>query len=192
MINTFFTSDHHFGHKNILEYEKEARPFASAEEMNERLIDNWNSVVGNSDIVFHLGDFCFGKSNLDIAKRLNGKKRLVLGNHDNLPTISYLDYFEKIYGAFFWKRCILTHIPVHPNNLGSRAFLNIHGHLHSNLVTKEIDELWEVESNAGPIIIRRPFPQPIIDPNYFNVSVEQNNLTPFHADIIMERIKEIS
>ena len=175
MINTWFTSDTHFGHKNILEYEKDARPFSSVEEMNERLIDNWNSVVGSSDIIYHLGDFCFGKNNLDIAKRLNGKKRLVLGNHDNLPASSYLDCFEKLYGAHFWKRCILTHVPVHPNNLGSRAFLNVHGHLHSKVVKAKT--FWNEE---------------LPDINYFNVSCEQNNLTPFHSDIIMDRIKEIS
>lgn len=191
MINTFFTSDTHFGHKKILEYEKDARPFSSVEEMNETLISNWNSVVHDSDIVWHLGDFCFGKSNMEIAKRLKGKKRLILGNHDTYPASEYLLCFEKLFGAFFWKQCILTHVPVHPNNLGSRCFLNVHGHLHSDLVKKELYELWEVESNCGPILIRRPFARVITDENYFNVSCEQNNLTPFHSDIIMERIKEL-
>lgn len=179
MINTWFTSDTHFGHTNILEYEKEYRPFSSVEEMNETIIDRWNSVVRDTDIVWHLGDFCFGKNNIRIAERLKGKKRLILGNHDAYSSRDYLEFFEKLFGAFFWKRCILTHIPVHPNNLGSRAFLNVHGHLHSNNVTTVI-----MEDTPCETIIN--------DENYFNVSCEQNNLTPIHSDIIMERIKEIS
>ena len=56
----FFTSDTHFNHANIIKFCE--RPFGSIEEMNEALIANWNRVVGKDDIVFHLGDFCFGGS----------------------------------------------------------------------------------------------------------------------------------
>lgn len=175
MINTWFTSDTHFGHKNILQYEKEARPFSSVEEMNEVLIERWNSVVRNKDTVYHLGDFCFGRQNLAIAERLNGKKHLVLGNHDTYPAADYLKYFSRVFGGIFWKSCLLTHFPVHPNQLGSRCALNVHGHLHSKRV-------WDVD------------PKKCLyeDRNYFNVSCEQNNLTPFHADQILLRVKEIS
>jgi len=78
----FFTSDTHFGHKNILEYCK--RPFSSVEEMDKRLIENWNNVVKPDDIVFHLGDFAFCGSNRirEIRNQLNGKIILVKGNHD--------------------------------------------------------------------------------------------------------------
>jgi calcineurin-like phosphoesterase family protein len=175
MINTWFISDTHFGHKNILEYEKDARPFNSVEEMNETIIDRWNGVVGYNDIVYHLGDFCFGRGNIHIAGRLRGKKKLIMGNHDTYPSTDYLVYFEKLYGAVFWKQCILTHVPVHPNNLGARAFLNVHGHLHSKRV---------YEHSASVL--------PFEDKNYFNVSCEQNNLTPIHADVILERVKRIS
>ena len=57
MNDIWFTSDHHFGHVNILEYEAEARPFDSIEEMNEILIQHWNSVDKLNDTVFHLGDY---------------------------------------------------------------------------------------------------------------------------------------
>ncbi len=170
MINTWFTSDTHFGHTKILEYEKESRPFSTVEEMNECLIDRWNSCVRSNDIIYHLGDFCFGKSHLAIAERLNGKKRLIMGNHDHYPIADYVRHFEKIMGVSYWKMCVLSHVPVHPSSLGSRAFLNVHGHLHSNNV-KDINGQ--------------------IDLSFYNVSVEQNNLYPVHADNIKDRMKII-
>ena len=56
----FFTSDTHFGHENILKFCN--RPFSSIEDHDLALINNWNSVIGNDDTVFHLGDFCFGNT----------------------------------------------------------------------------------------------------------------------------------
>lgn len=70
MSQVFLTADTHFFHKKILEFERAARPFSSVEEMNEVLIDNWNSVVTKRDTVWHLGDVCFGKvENLEILSR---------------------------------------------------------------------------------------------------------------------------
>lgn len=176
MQETWFISDTHFGHENILEYEKEARPFSCLEEMHEVMIERWNNVVKPGDILYHLGDFAFGRHNIAIAERLNGKKRLVMGNHDTYPSSLYLNYFEKLYGCLFWHGCILSHMPVHPNGLGSRWLLNVHGHLHSKKVTYMSEESISV---------------PTEDLNYFNVSCEQNNLTPIHRDKIMERLKEL-
>ena len=190
MIHTWFTSDHHFGHSNILEYEKYARPFSCLEEMHEALIDNWNSVVRDGDIVYHLGDFCFGRQNIEIAGRLNGKKRLIMGNHDSYPSSDYLRYFDKLYGALFWKGCILTHVPVHPDQFGKRAALNLHGHLHSKKVKQIVNELFQMKLNDDrcPVTFMKPGWEEE-DLNYFNVSVEQNNLIPFHADQILERLE---
>lgn len=172
MSETWFTSDTHFGHKNILIYEKEARPFQTLEEMHETIIDNWNRVVRDTDTIYHLGDFCFGRHNIEIASRLNGKKRLVLGNHDTYNNFDYLNHFDKIYGCKYWERCVLTHMPTHLNGLGGRWMLNVHGHLHSKKV-------------IVPGLIYTP------DPNYFNVSCEQSNLTPINADVIRQRVKEL-
>lgn len=78
----FFTSDTHWGHSNIIRFCN--RPYKSVEEMNEKLIENWNNVVPEDGIVFHLGDFAFGGSPLwkSVCERLNGEKHLVIGNHD--------------------------------------------------------------------------------------------------------------
>lgn len=91
MSNTFFTSDTHFGHARIIEYCD--RPFANVKEMNEAMIDNWNSVVKPDDVVFHLGDFAFADPE-NFLDRLNGRKRLVLGNHDKSITGNTLKKFE--------------------------------------------------------------------------------------------------
>lgn len=164
MIKTWFTSDTHFGHKNILAYEKEYRPFDTLNEMHQRLIDNWNSVVNKKDNIYHLGDFCFGSKNIEIADRLNGRKILIMGNHDIYPAEEYLKYFHRVYGALFYKGCLLTHIPVHPDH--SRALINIHGHLHSKVTVRDD------KSN---------------DALYVNVSVEQTNLTPITFEEVQLR-----
>lgn len=80
--NTFFTSDTHFGHANIIKLCN--RPFKDVEEMNEKLIENWNKVVSEDGTVFHLGDFAFGGSGLwnSVIPRLNGQIYLIIGNHD--------------------------------------------------------------------------------------------------------------
>ena len=78
----FFTSDTHWGHLNILKFCN--RPWPTVEEMDEALINNWNSVVGEHDIVFHLGDFAFAPNSKwkEILGRLNGIHYLILGNHE--------------------------------------------------------------------------------------------------------------
>jgi calcineurin-like phosphoesterase family protein len=158
MKTVFFIGDTHFGHKNIIEYEKTTRNFSSIEEHNEELIKRWNSVVGKNDIVYHLGDFCFGKQNIAIAGRLNGSKRLIMGNHDVYEASDYLKYFDKLYGAHFYKNTILTHVPVHPDH--ARVLINIHGHLHSRSVIYKPDD----------------------STFYINVSCEHINLTPISLE----------
>jgi calcineurin-like phosphoesterase family protein len=80
-MKTFFTSDTHFGHANIIKYCK--RPFASVEEMDNTLIHNWNAVVRPEDTVYHLGDFAVGGGPAaPYLRRLNGTIYFCLGNHD--------------------------------------------------------------------------------------------------------------
>lgn len=80
----FFTSDTHFGHKNIIKYSN--RPFRDVSHMNEMLIKNWNDVVQPHDTIFHLGDVALGPWEAwdSILTRLNGYKVLVVGNHDRV------------------------------------------------------------------------------------------------------------
>jgi calcineurin-like phosphoesterase family protein len=82
MSNIFFTSDAHFTHPNIIKHSY--RPFKSVEEMDEKLIEEWNKIVKNGDVVYFLGDFCMrGKKEVEaIIRRLNGQVHWVFGNHD--------------------------------------------------------------------------------------------------------------
>lgn len=82
-MTTFFTADTHYWHGNSIPYCN--RQFDSVEEMNEKLIENWNEVVGNKDIIYHLGDFALSsrKRVLEIASRLKGNIIFIIGSHDN-------------------------------------------------------------------------------------------------------------
>lgn len=81
-MTTFFTSDTHFGHARIIELCD--RPFKDVADMNENLVHNWNALVRPDDTVYHLGDVALGpiEDSLSYIQRLNGRKVLVVGNHD--------------------------------------------------------------------------------------------------------------
>ena len=140
MTNIWVISDTHFGHTNAWKIFKRAdgsplRPFQSTEEMDETMVSNWNKVVAPEDHIYHLGDVVINRKSLQIVKRLNGKKRLVRGNHDIFRTQEYIDIgFEEIYGVRVFPKhgFIFSHIPLHPDQLKSRNWINIHGHLHAN------------------------------------------------------------
>lgn len=78
----YYIADYHFGHKNVLRFD--GRPFFTLSEMEDKLVENWNSVVTKKDVVYILGDFCWGLEEdwLRIITKLNGSKVLVRGNHD--------------------------------------------------------------------------------------------------------------
>ena len=172
MSEVFFIADTHFGHKKVIEFEKEHRPFATIEEHDEELVRRWNAKVSKKDSVWVLGDFCFGKKNLEIAGRLNGTKRLVAGNHDCYATVDYLKYFTRVCGVVEFDGKILSHIPVHTNQL-KRYTHCIHGHLHSK-------QVWD-KGYLGKSEWR--------DERYICVSVEQINLTPISYGEILHKIK---
>jgi len=139
-MDRWFISDTHFNHNGIIHLA--SRPFENAEEMNEALINSWNSFVGLHDIVYHLGDFMYRNSLLDITEiigRLNGNIQLILGNHD-INNIRKSDY-----KYFTWvgnyktitinnQRYVLFHYPIHSWDGIHKGHIHLHGHTHNNIV----------------------------------------------------------
>lgn len=88
-MTIFFTSDLHFNHKAMVRDtttgEPGWRPFDTLDDLNRTIIDRWNSVVEDNDIVYVLGDVCMGKrtDTLPLVRELAGTKFLIPGNHDN-------------------------------------------------------------------------------------------------------------
>ena len=86
-MRTFFTSDSHFGHDNIIRHCKrpcKEHPFQDGAQMDRALMDAWNSVVSPGDVVYHLGDFSLRPAETiqGLLKKLYGIKHLIVGNHD--------------------------------------------------------------------------------------------------------------
>jgi calcineurin-like phosphoesterase family protein len=132
MNDIYLIGDTHFYHKNIIRYCD--RPFDSVEEMNEKLIKNWNNTVGKHDIVYMMGDFALcGKDKIiEIGKRLNGKKRLILGNHDQASFKTYFEAdFELVYNhpILLDQFYIVSHTPQHVFDNG--LYANIFAHVHN-------------------------------------------------------------
>lgn len=137
----WITSDTHFCHKNILVYEAASRPFKDRDEMNEALIQRWNDKVGPNDVVFHLGDFSFGSRNRirDIASRLNGRKFLLLGNHDREHFYDWIALgFERVFKSPFLMdgKFIFSHEPLDEIPEGK---VNVYGHVHGSKYFNTVD-----------------------------------------------------
>lgn len=130
MNRVYVIGDTHFGHRKVVEF----RPWATVEEHDRELVERWNATVRKDDTVWHLGDVCLGgRDKLAIMASLNGRKKLVLGNHDVYPLECYTPHFSKVFGAAEWGDCILTHVPVHPYQF-PRYRLNVHGHMHAAFI----------------------------------------------------------
>lgn len=135
----YCTSDLHFWHKNAIVYTN--RPFVTAEEMNEKLIENWNKTVHQNDEVYILGDVTMvrvGRA-MEILSQLKGRKYLLMGNHDYFarektfyPRASGIEWV-KMYHELHWQNrtFVLCHYPFLSWNKDSHGSFNLHGHLHS-------------------------------------------------------------
>ena len=179
--NLFLTSDSHFNHANIIKFCN--RPFDSVEEMNETLISNWNNTVPKDGIVFHLGDFAFGGSEVwhKILSRLNGQIHLILGNHDlkNFRQ-GYADSFasvqEQLTIDIGKKKVILTHFPLlcYHGTWGTEMNVwNLMGHVHTLK-----------SNNSGKDFERLQY----LFPAQYDVGVDFNNYTPISFQEVKEKI----
>lgn len=156
MSRVFFISDLHLGHENIAKY----RGFKDAEEHDNFIIKQWNSVVNKKDTVWIVGDITMEKKEpYTLLASLKGTKNVVLGNHDLPQHVPYLmPYVNKIAGMLKYRGFMVTHAPMYQPEV--EAFeANIHGHVHE----KSIAHL-----------------------KYLNVSADVLNYTP----ILFKKLKE--
>lgn len=175
MANIFFISDTHFFHSNILKFKDRdgqiIRNFQDVTDMNETMVANWNAMVRPQDKVYHLGDVAVGVEKASdftgLMGRLNGHKRLMLGNHDHIHHPAYRE-FEKIElwtgGKFKQYGFVACHIPLRPDQMRHGEF-NVHGHIHQNKMN---------------------------DPRYINVCVEHTDYTPVPMEDVIAQIKDSS
>ena len=133
----FFTSDHHFNHKNILKLQPERLPFNDVDYMNEELIRRHNARVSVSDEVYFLGDVLFGGNtevNSSILSRMHGTKILIKGNHDRANVTKLKSWgFNVVHN-----KCLLISIGTyyvelrhHPVYEGELTGFLLHGHIHT-------------------------------------------------------------
>ena len=171
----FITADTHFGHTKMWAFWQHRE-----EGFEEKIISNWNRVVGDDDIVLHLGDLalCSKEMCKNWTLQLRGKKYLIRGNHDGnsetwfnecgFTTIpASLSQFGQKDGSIL--KVLFTHEPV--MDLPKKWF-NIHGHLHGDSHRQEL-------GNS------------LFDRRYFDAGVDPNDLTPIRLYDILAYFKKM-
>jgi calcineurin-like phosphoesterase family protein len=136
MKSTWFISDTHFGHANIIRYSK--RPLADVDAHDAQLVANWNAHVKQTDDVFHLGDFAYGRRDgaLALLRSLHGKIHLVEGNHDSIA--------HQLRAEFAWydkvkmikvgeQRIWLSHYAHRVWEKSHHGAWHLYGHSHASL-----------------------------------------------------------
>ena len=168
----YYTSDLHIGHENIIRLC--GRPHLSVESMNEDLILNWNLKVKDTDTVYILGDLFFKYKDIKdvkrILSRLNGRKILIKGNHDQfLNQLNWSDYFDKVTDYLKIKdngrEVVLFHYPIEEWDGFFRGSYHLYGHVHNS-------------DNKLRVIDRR-----------YNVGVDVNDFEPQTLDELIGRNK---
>lgn len=141
MGEIYFTSDHHFYHRSIIEYSN--RPWPDVDQMNQGLIELWNERVSMQDTIYYLGDFCWrdAKAAKLILGSLNGRIHLVPGNHDKRiirsPEVRGPGRFESINPILELnidrQHIVLCHYAMLVWNKRHHGSWMLHGHSHGNL-----------------------------------------------------------
>ncbi len=123
-MKVFITADHHFHHKNIIEYCK--RPFKTVEEMDNAMTEKWNKKVGKDDLVIHLGDFALGNKEKvkKTREKLNGTIILIKGNHDRVN-----EGFIVVRDSIQIGNLLFSHRPI-PKGEVPKGCINVHSHIH--------------------------------------------------------------
>ena len=173
----------HFNHENIIKFSD--RPFKDVEEMNEKLIENWNNKVPKDGLVFHLGDFAWGGSDVwkNTRNQLNGDIILIKGNHDikNMSSTAEQTLFkfttQQMLIEIEGRKIYLNHYPflcyagVYRDQKG--LIFQAYGHVHS-----------------GPNKTGKDMPRLIYTfPTQYDVGVDNNNYEPISWYELNEKIQ---
>ena len=180
----FFVSDTHFNHENIIKFSD--RPFKDVEEMDRKLIENWNNKVPKDGLVFHLGDFAWGGSDVwkKIREQLNGEIVLIKGNHDikNMSSTAEQTLFkfttQQMLIEVEGRKMYLNHYPflcyagVYRDQQG--LIFQAYGHVHS-----------------GPNKKGKDMPRLAYTfPTQYDVGVDNNNYEPISWHELNEKIQK--
>jgi calcineurin-like phosphoesterase family protein len=135
MNNVFFTSDLHLGHENILTHCSKTRIFKSIEEHDNYIIENWNNLIPRKSLTYIIGDFAF-KNHRKYFHRLNGKKILIKGNHDEMGQEDYR-LFSEVHNLltrkFNHRLITMCHYCLHSWQGMMHNALHLHGHSHGRI-----------------------------------------------------------
>lgn len=162
----FFTADTHFNHANIIKYCN--RPFQDVNEMNTEIVERWNKIVKENDLIYHLGDFAWSNS-LYFIKQLNGHIHIIFGNHDK-DARKYKSSFQR-YSDFGFElkekdhHIVLCHYAMKVWNRSHFNSWHLYGHSHGTLTTNG---------------------------KSYDVGVDSNNFKPVSLDEICDIMKDKS
>jgi len=138
-MSIWITSDSHVGHHNILRFCN--RPFSNVKEMDEFLLDNWNSNVKPNDTVYHLGDVAMNyKKRKEFIPLLNGKKILIKGNHDHKVSLDegwYEIHDHRLNVSLSGKHVVMDHYPLESWDRSFHGSIHLHGHVHAALAERD-------------------------------------------------------
>ena len=181
---TYFISDTHFNHKNIIKYCN--RPFKDVEEMNRVIIENWNNIVTDFDTVFHLGDVGLTneKDMKEIIPKLKGKKVLIKGNHDKKSEKFFREagfrFIPKSPLELYDKKLILSHKPLKDREIPDE-YINVHGHIHNNPLHK-----------IDPVTNKIEYPKNLYSEKlHINVSVDVTDFKPISLKELLKKVEEM-
>jgi calcineurin-like phosphoesterase family protein len=165
-MTEWVTSDTHFRHKNIMKFCPATRPYADVLHMDSSLIAAWNEKIDPNDTVYHLGDvaFCSVSVAVEILSQLNGKKILIIGNHDRkLLSRDSTNQFRSMFEEIHWYHEItrngtlicMFHNPILRWNECHRTSIHLHGHVHGESLGMEQYRIMDVGIDAtGEVAVK--------------------------------------
>lgn len=198
--NTFFTSDWHLGHENVLKFCKNTRKVSTLDEMYDILIKNYNNTIKSTNTCYFLGDYSFditiGK---EVLSKLNGKKICVRGNHDKGHQSLLNMGFDAVLDSVSWKVAdkyiTASHFPLKGIwREDCSQFKNYNGKDNWHGEYKYMNKFNILNYSGQDIHLHGHLHSPRggvnkkIEGVQFDVGVDANNMTPLSLNNIIKQI----